>query len=307
MKMTFLFLLPGLWSVVTFGFQICVSSAVEPPPKKTSMFNERWLDAVVSVEQLAPQRQPDRSIKINPAPIGTGFIVQTKNKHLVLVTAKHVATEYAATEAADSQLQVKKDLRYRLNEKEGPAYLINDQELEKKGLGKWFLSNKHDIACRFLEWKETSKFAVITQADFLQRADLQVGAQLLVLGFPPGLRSPEHPNPVARRGMVARSDRDAVIADVFIFPGNSGGPAIYMPPIKVGGAMTSPFINEERLVGLVISYEPYQEIAESKQTKKSRIVFVENSGLAYIEPADAILELLNDEEVQKLDASIPRE
>lgn len=105
--------------------------------------------------------------------------------------------------------------------------------------------------------------------------------------------------------MIARSDRDALIADAFIFPGNSGGPVIYAPPIKVGGGMTSPFVNEERLAGLAISYEAYREHADSTLTKRSRSVFEENSGLANIEPADIILELLQRADVREMDAKIP--
>jgi predicted HTH domain antitoxin len=69
--------------------------------------------------------------------------------------------------------------------------------------------------------------------------------------------------------------------------------------------MTSPFVNEERLAGLAISYEAYREQADSTFTKRSRIVFEENSGLANIEPADIILELLQRADVKEMDAKIP--
>lgn len=295
-------------NAVLFGttllFSFSNTFAGDQSAKRTSMFNERWLDAVVSLEQLKQQLQSDGTAIFLLSPTGTGFIVETQGKHLVLVTAKHVVTELITTETGSPELKARKGLRYRLNQKEGPAYLIDDQELQTKGLGPWFFATNNDVAIRFLQWKETAKFAVITQADFIQRADLQVGANLLVLGFPLGLRSPEHPNPIARKGMVAQSDRDALIADAFIFPGNSGGPVIYTPPIKVGGAMTSPFINDERLAGLAISYQPYRETAESTQTRKSRIIFEENSGLANIEPADKILELLERADVKAFEASI---
>ena len=105
--------------------------------------------------------------------------------------------------------------------------------------------------------------------------------------------------------MVARSDKTELLADAFVFPGNSGGPALYRPPIKVkGDSLTSPFINEERLVGLVSSFLPYFDTAVSQQTKRPRIVFEENSGLARIVPADAIIELLSRDDVTKLDSII---
>ena len=284
---------------VVLHFQI--ASADELSANSTSMFNEQWLDTVVSVEQLTPQKQPDGTIGMVPAPIGTGFIVETKNKHLVLITARHVVTD-----VVDSKPQIRRNLLYRINQQEGPAYLLNDLELEETGRGNWFLSTTHDLASRFLRWKATSKFRAITQDKFLPKSKLQTGANLLVLGFPLGLRSEEHPNPIARKGMVARADKDDLLADAFVFPGNSGGPVLYEPPIKImgKGLITSPFMNEELLVGLVASFIPYPEVAVSSQTKRSRVIFEENSGLANVVPVDAIIDLLNRYDVIELDSLI---
>ncbi len=276
---------------------------------KTSMFNEQWLDTVVSIEQLQPQLNPDGSIVQNsdgkvslvPEPIGTGFIVETTNKHLALITAKHVVAA-----AATSTGPAKQNLLYRINQQEGPAYLLHDVQLEQNGFGKWFLSTTDDVACRFLEWKTTSKFRSIPQDKFIPRKTLQTGADLLILGFPMGLRSKENPNPIVRKGMVARSDKVELLADAFVFPGNSGGPALYKPPIKIkgNGLLTSPFINEELLVGLVSGFRSYIDTAFSQQTKRPRVTFEENSGLATIVPADAIKDLLNRDDVTKLDSLI---
>lgn len=275
--------------------------ADELPPSRTSMFNEHWLDTVVSVEQLAPKEQPDGTTRMVPTPIGTGFIVETKNKHLVLITAKHVVAD-----VADSKPQTRKNLLYRINQQEGPAYLLEDRQLEENGRGNWFLSASHDVACRFLEWRTTSKLKAISQDKFLPKTKLQTGANLLVLGFPLGLRSEEHPNPIARKGMVARADRGDLLADAFVFPGNSGGPVLYEPPIKIRekGLITSPFINDEHLIGLVASFIPYRDVAVSSLSKRPRVIFEENSGLANVVPVDAITELLNRDDVTKLDSLI---
>ena len=273
--------------------------ADELTPSRTSMFNEQWLDTVVSIEQLAQQKQPDGTTKMVPTPIGTGFMVQTKNKHVVLITAKHVVSDIV-----DSKQQARRNLLYRINQQEGSAYLLEDLQLEEKGRGKWFLSATHDVACRFLEWKETSKFRTMTLDKFLPRAKLQTGANLLILGFPLGLRSEEHPNAIARKGMVALADTDDLLADAFVFPGNSGGPILYVPPIKIAekGLITSPFINEEHLVGLVSMFISYNETAVSMQTKRPRVIFEENSGLAKVVPVDAIVDLLNRDDVTKQDS-----
>jgi hypothetical protein len=292
--------LVGLYSLImNVDLNFHTAWADELSPNKTSMFNEQWLDTVVSIEQPAQQKQPDGTTKPIPTPIGTGFMVETKNKHVVLITAKHVVSDIV-----DSKQQARKNLLYRINQQEGSAYLLEDLQLEEKGRGKWFFSATHDVACRFLEWKETSKFRTIALDKFLPRAKLQTGANLLVLGFPLGLRSEEHPNAIARKGMVALADTDDLLADAFVFPGNSGGPVLYVPPIKIAGKgfITSPFINEEHLVGLVSMYISYSETAISMQTKKPRVIFEENSGLAKVVPVDAIVDLLNRDDVTKQDS-----
>jgi len=293
----------------TLMFSAGSTRADDAPGKETSMFSQQWLDTVVSIEQLQPAlkedgtvvRDPDGKVTLVPIPIGTGFIVETTNKHLVLITAKHVVAD-----PADSTRPVSDNLVYRMNQQEGSAYLLKDLQFEQKGYGKWFLSKTHDVACRFIELEAISKHRVITLDKFLPTRQLHTGANLLVLGFPMGLRSEEHPNPIARKGMVALADRDDLLADAFVFPGNSGGPVLYEPPIKIqgNGLITSPFLNEEHLIGLITGFLPYRETAISQHTKRPRVVFEENSGLAKIVPADAIKELMNRDDVTKLDSRI---
>jgi hypothetical protein len=62
-------------------------------------------------------------------------------------------------------------------------------------------------------------------------------------------------------------------------PGNSGGPVIYSPALKIGQGLNSPLINDEELIGIVSSFIPYQEPAISPQTQRVRVVFEENSDL----------------------------
>ena len=50
--------------------------------KLTAVLNQKWLKSVVSIEVL---QKKDKA-----KPIGTGFLVSTSNKHIALITAKHV-------------------------------------------------------------------------------------------------------------------------------------------------------------------------------------------------------------------------
>lgn len=269
------------------------AQAEEPAAKplkavRTSVFNERWLDAVVSIERIIGEG--------GSKAIGTGFLLQTANKHVLLVTAKHVIT--------DDDGAVLKNLGFLLNRCSHGTDLIRDADLESHQLGSWFVSAQHDVACRFISWPKTAEMTTIPQSSIMRTDELNAGAPLVILGFPLGNRSTDHARAIARSGMVARADADGIIVDAFVFPGNSGGPVVYVPVIKVGGPISSPLVNEEKLVGVVSSCIPYQEPAISLQTKRPRIIFEENSGLANIVPGEAILELLNRQDVEKKDAAL---
>ncbi len=67
----------------------------------------------------------------------------------------------------------------------------------------------------------------------------------------------------------------------------------------MGDTFTNKLLNEERLVGIVKNYIPYEDVAISKQTRETRVIFQENSGLSDMVPASAILDLLEREDVQQ--------
>lgn len=253
---------------------------------QTTSFNQQWLDTVVSIEVANPKNEME--------PIGTGFLVRTANKHILLVTAKHVL---------QSPIQVGSRIAYRLNTLAGGSAIVWDDDLSK-GLGGWFLSSASDLACRFIAWPNSAKLVTLTRDNFIADGALSAGAPVLVLGFPLGLRSAEHPRPIARHGIVGRVDRDNVLADAFVFPGNSGGPVIYSPYLKVGQGLNSPLLNEEKLIGVVSSFIPYRETAVSQQTQRPRVVFEENSGLSNVVPVSMLVELLELDSVKKMDEAI---
>lgn len=256
--------------------------------KVTSSFNERWLDAVISIEMEEPSG--------NIRPIGTGFLVLTLQKHLLLYTAAHVIQ--------DKDKKVLSGLRYRRTDIEGASAVITEELLQSTG-GPWFFSKHNDIACRFVGWPvDVPDAKGIPLSDALEAAQLNTGAPLIVLGFPVGLRSTTHKHPIARSGMVARVGEEGIVVESFVFPGNSGGPVVYAPMLKFGKGIESPLLNEEKLVGMISSYIPYQETAISPQTGRPRIIFEENSGLAEVIPVAIIRELANREDVKKLESQL---
>jgi len=107
-----------------------------------------------------------------------------------------------------------------------------------------------------------------------------------------GLVSRERQYVICRSGVVARirdfldDQADDFLVDVTVFPGNSGGPVILCPSLTAITGTKN--VTKADLIGIVKNYVPYIDVAISQQTKRARITFEENSGLASVESLDAI-------------------
>jgi hypothetical protein len=118
------------------------------------------------------------------------------------------------------------------------------------------------------------------------------------------MRSEQYATPIVRRAIVARVDPNNIIADGFVFPGNSGGPVVYEPTIRIGKSFKTSILQGDWLVGMVSSFITYRDVAVSLQTKRPRIIFEENAGLCRVVPAETILELLQSPDFVKIDESL---
>jgi hypothetical protein len=229
--------------------------------------------------------------------VGTGFLVRSSNNHVMLVTAKHVVMQ--------DDGKVLANLGYRLNSKEGEATMITDAHATAVAKSAWFFSTNADVACRFIVWGDKAVVRTIARSQFLTSEHLQTTTPLLILAFPMGLRSAEHSVAIARSGMVARRDKSGIIAEGFVFPGNSGGPVLYMPVFPVDQkTLLSPVLQGQWLVGLVSSQISYVDVAVSLQTRKPRVTFEDNAGLVNIVGSDDILQLLDRKDVTNADTRI---
>ena len=124
--------------------------------------------------------------------------------------------------------------------------------------------------------------------------DLTEGDPLFVLGFPMGIVMDQRQHVICRAGSVARirdykeSRSQDILIDAFIFPGNSGGPVFTQPhSASIKGTKQ---IGRCGLLGMVQSFLTYEDVAISAQTKKARIVFEDNTGLAPVIPCEKIIE-----------------
>jgi hypothetical protein len=251
----------------------------------TTFFNQQWLKAVVSIEMINDKKE------INP--IGTGFLIQTDNNHILLVSVKHVIS--------DENNQIKKALVYRINLQSGKSKIVSEEDLMKKGAGSWFLSKSTDIVVRFMYTYLKADILTIPQNMFLKDENVQPGTPSLILGFPMGLRSEDYATPILRNALVALKAPNYYMLDGFVFPGNSGSPVVYMPAHQIQGIVLNNYIDKQMLLGVISSYIPYSDTAISVQTKRPRITFEENSGLCIVIPSSEIIKLINSDDVKKFD------
>ena len=104
--------------------------------------------------------------------------------------------------------------------------------------------------------------------------------------------------PVVRKGSIAEIQsyyngyNACYLIDIDNFPGNSGGPVINKA-VPINSDTSSTQNNGSKLIGIVKSYIFYRETAASLQTGRHRISFEENSGLAWVEPIDRIIETVH--------------
>jgi S1-C subfamily serine protease len=229
-------------------------------------------------------------------------VSETESKYRTyLVTNRHVIEEHAA--ATKAPLSVKFNLKTAGASREYDVMLTDE-----RGQPTWHPHPNAavDIAvipidANFLQ-KEGARFDYFRgESDVLSRSrakemGLSEGDGVYVLGFPMGLVGAQQDYVVVRQGTIARVT-DALespvatsfLIDSFNFPGSSGSPVVLRPELlSITGA--KPAIGKAYLLGVVRSYLPYTDVAVSMQTKRPRVTFEENSGLAEVIPIDFVEE-----------------
>ena len=227
--------------------------------------------------------------------VATGFLM---NFYTIpcLVTNKHVINE--------------KRLQYRLNL---PSQRIDRIKINReKGFEDFFNWVCHpnenvDLAAILVPY-EASTSAIGMYFDTVENPDeVYDGREIFYWGFPQGSgaeKSFQH-YPILRTGVIAQSRyKYKFMIEANVFPGSSGSPVFTKSIIRKDETASS---NEKmrivfkapKLVGIVSSYIPYEDIAYSGQTQQPRIVFQENSGLAWVIKADCIFDIINSKEFKE--------
>ncbi|MFP2996260.1 serine protease [Spongiivirga sp. MCCC 1A20706] len=235
---------------------------------------------------------------------GTGFLYGQKLKpeekphkkyRIFLVTNKHVLQGY-------DSVVLKFNPQKNLASVDIPLRLIEDDKVLWTG----HIGQDIDVAVIELNAPLLDQIGLKincyqsdkTVANIQKLKDIGVseGDSTFTLGFPMGMLDRDRQYVFLRKGSISRI-RDLFdnlstdfIVDSLVFPGNSGGPVILKP--EVGAIEGTKINNQAYLIGVVKSYIPFQDVAISQQTKRPRIIFEENSGLALVEPVDHITDTI---------------
>ncbi len=258
-----------------------------------------YLDCVVSIGV----KEKEDSISW----IGTGFFYghQTEKNEkgeqlfaVYLVTNKHVIEGHSKVWIKVNPHDGKpgQDFDVDLLDKDGKKiwkeHFDPSVDLAVTRINVGFLQSKN---MRFSFFQENDHVSFL---DDLKDGALSEGDPVYVLGFPMGQIRSDRLYTICRLGVVARC-RDwlegrskEILVDAAVFPGNSGGPVI--AGIYIAGITGTKARQRADLIGIVQSYIPYQDVAISVQTKRPRIVFEENSGLASVIPTDFLREIIRE-------------
>ncbi len=291
-------------SVITYALYLPIAAhATLVPPF--------FVNSVVALGAMQDVRDVGVSPHLEWRTAGTGFFYgylfqddpdPAKRKYEVyLVTAKHVVRDF---------ILINRDLSVRVNPKDASSqsrqFDIANQP--QPDTGTWFChpNPKVDVAAvsinfDYLKQQGIEPNAIASDqhaADRAKLTELEVtaGDGVFVLGFPMGLSGAQRNYVIVRQGAIARISEllDKVsptfMLDALVFPGNSGGPVILKPEItSISGTKSQ---TNAYLIGVVTDYRAYVDTAVSQQTRRPRISFEENSGLADVLPVDVVNEAI---------------
>jgi S1-C subfamily serine protease len=270
-----------------------------------------FIDSVVALGAMLPDPvNPGRSQWVTE---GTGFFYgylvsndpdpQKRKCEVYLVTAKHVVQGHLQANLGNLIARINP----RTSSSKVKEFEIPNQPQE--GGGTWFYHENQDIDLAIVQVnvdilrqndiEPTLFFANdmhVANIDKITSLEISEGDGVFVLGFPMGITGGQRNYVIVREGVIARLSemKDRVsktfMIDSFVFPGNSGGPVVSKPELSsIQGTKSQ---SSAYLIGVVLSSITYIDSAISNQTKRQRITFEENSGLAEILPTDYIDEAI---------------
>jgi hypothetical protein len=246
----------------------------------------------VLIEQLG-QDEKGNNIYVS---IGTGFITEHATFN-ILITCKHVVFDC-------EQETFLPNLFVSFNQKDGSLGRRSLEKLKQKFNINWFFHKDSKVDLAIMPFgidPEKDDIKRMGQDLYAKIEEIAEGEDIFFLGFPAlGIKMEKNIRPIVRAGIIALiQDDNTFLIDANVFPGNSGSPVFLKPSIFDFQKSTLGKIRPAKFIGIINSYLPYHDIAISPQTKRARIVFEENSGLASVYSVCFIDDIFKSEEFKQ--------
>jgi Trypsin-like peptidase domain len=236
---------------------------------------------------------PQKSTETISQFTGTGFLIfyDTVN---YLVTAKHVVHGIRDVEKENNTSRG----AFFWNRENGKSSYALLDEHKKRFSVDWIMSPIDDVSMIPFAIRQDYDVRTIPDSMFLESDNLLELQDVFFVSYQPGIGDTNRITPITRHGTVSVVNNDRTFyLDGFGFPGNSGSP-VFIRPSSVSVMTKDAFTLGDPLgckfVGVVGEYLPYQEVAVSTQTRRARVLFEENTGLARVWPVQSIKRLFSD-------------
>lgn len=204
--------------------------------------------AIAIAAQDAPLVVMEATFKLyNKDSTATAFLLRpSDNEPMVLVTAAHVFKRMSGDEAILVLRQPKDDGSW---ERKDHRFAVRAQ-----GKDLWTTHAKYDVAVMRLTLPENAlvkplPLSCLADEAALQKAKVQYGSVLRILGYPTRFEANSAGFPILRHGSIAShplvpvGPHPTFLADFTTFSGDSGGPVLH-----VGDATAAPLV-----LGIVLS------------------------------------------------------
>ncbi len=301
MRRSFLY---AWFAVLLFGPVFRIEASAVP---------KTWRAVLISIETpTTPQEQQLGSGKFRE--IGTGFMISPDSKpplRAILFTAKHVFEAAcpllivylrhiaSPQDAQGEQKRQELNICRRVPLGQGANIMVFNQPL-------WTAHPSADIVGILMppgpnmpNPDDITVFELnidVATKEKEKQWDIGEGDETYTIAFQPDIVKGQPGSPIFRHGIIAEYSEDADVfwIDSLVFPGNSGSPVVLKPNMihRTDTGYNIGQVNPPLLVGVVVAFVPYIDVAMSLQTQRPRITFEENSGLARVVRSARVVELL---------------
>jgi hypothetical protein len=271
---------------------LCASTAAQAGGKS---WLDHWRESTVALG--VARREGGKQIF---AAVATGVIVGSVpgQKRPWLVTAKHVFYNPAENWEPSYIL-----VRFSWFEMRTVGdYLGVAVPLKQNGRRTWVAHPDPDVDLAYVPLSVTpqeagrSELQAIVLSQFALPTEVYEAAPVLVLGYPAAVGAGFQVRALLRQGVIAwvSPDRPAAkpfLIDANIFPGNSGGPVLYLPQgidpqghVLTGGSV--------KFLGLVSQTRTQSTLIATSKSQPEQSVPLNFLGIGVIEPAQRVRELV---------------